>query len=129
MSGDMHYKGSYFVDPGKPEINTFWGEGQISDFQIFIDSVKKKRLLFDRFCSRTKAHCLRTTICWSIKFHIVKKNYQNFKKAFSQKGFLQISFLNSHNSVSFLAREQEKSHLTLNFSLIITLEITPYRQS
>ncbi len=52
------------------------------------------------------------------------------KRHFLKKGIFQISFLKSHNSVSFFeVGGSEKFHLTLNFSQIITLAITLYRRS
>ncbi len=79
---------------------------KISDFHIFINSDRTKSrtftghlLLFDStFCSCTKVHSLRTKICWSIKFHIVKKNYQNFKNFLKMFFF---KFFKSNNSISF----------------------------
>ncbi len=86
---------------------------KIYDFQIFIDSDRKKvKFLYDiillfnsTFHSCTKVYCSRTKICWSIQFYIVKKFTKILKSHFLKKGFFQIPFLKFYNSVSFWARE------------------------
>ncbi len=133
----MSEKRSHFSDPRKQDIATFWKKGQnilFLDFHWFWQ--KKGRtfmwhlLLFDStFHSCIKAHCLRTKICWSIEFHIVKKITKILKSHFLKKDCFQILFFKSHNSVSFELESSEKSHFTLNFSQIITLSVTLYRQS
>ncbi len=86
-------KRSHFADPGKRHISTFWKKGQNIRFLDFHWFWQKKgwtfiwhlRLFESTFHSCTKVHCLRTKICWSIQFHIVKKK-KTFKKPLSQNG-------------------------------------------
>ncbi len=72
------------------------------------------------FRSRSKVHRLRTKICWNMRFQIAKTITQILKRCILKKGIFQISFFQFHNSISFRARDSERSHLTQNYSQIVT---------